>query len=177
MGTLLRGNGSANGLAARRVSTTVIRRSFSVRRLSGLCRAVRDVGVRVVSSFNSIRLSGLGFSARLPGDRSTTTTTDTSARGLTVSSPIGICLGRVKHIPLLATRRRRILTVHVTSKSRRTGRHLTRTGLHLMIDVTGHCINENVRFLSLVRRNGLNLVGTISGFSCAGNFGFSACTA
>ncbi len=98
-------------------------------------------------------------------------------RGVSLSSPIGICLHRVKHIPLLSNSRRVRLTIGVDRNDRCTGRHLARTGLHLIMDVTGGCIKHNVCFLSLVRRNGINLVGTIRGFSRAGNFGFSACTA
>ncbi len=51
------------------------------------------------------------------------------------------------------------------------------TGLHLIVSVIGGCVGHNLDFLSLVRRNGANLVGTIRGFRCAENCGFSACTA
>lgn len=175
-GGLIRENGTTKRLATRRVSGLVIRLSLSISRLRGLGSVVSDTGVGVVSSFSSRTLSNVALRISLPG-RASTTSAITAGSGTTVSSPIGICLGRVNEIPLLATRRRVRCTVHVTSGSPVTGGELTRTGLHLIMDVTGECINENVRFLSLVRRKGVNLVGTISGFSCAGNFGFSACTA
>lgn len=176
MERLVRLNGRGNRLAGRSVLSTVNRVSFSPRRLRGLCSSLTRLNVRVMRSSNSVGVSSVSLNFSRDGSNSSRTRV-TRANDISISSPMGMCLGRVKQIPLLSSSRRVGLTVEVTSNSITTGRHLSRTGLHLIISVTGHCLNENVRFLSLVRRNGLNLVGTMRGFSCAGNFGFSACTA
>lgn len=181
---LLRLTGGGGGmLRCRRVGSFFGSRPLKIRRVRGMFSFLRtdkisilevasDGTSSVVLSSSSTSVSGLsrrrvrlsGVSLSIP-------------RNMDVRSPMHVCLGRVNGIPLLSTRRRVRLTGEVRGKSRTTGGHLTRTGLHLIIDVTGECIKHKVLFLSLVRRNGLNLVGTIRGFSCHGNCGFDACTA
>lgn len=216
LGDLLRLKGGGQGvLRCRRVDSFFESVGLSRRGVRGILSFLRTGGMSilevdskssrsssvVLSSRSRMRMRGVSLS--IP-------------RNMDIRSPMHVCLGRVKGIPLLSTSRRVRLTRgvrtkditirgvpllgrHLTRANRRrrgrrvrtrvgtlrlsishkssTGGHLTRTGLHLMIDVTGHCINENVLFLSLVRRKGLKLVGTMRGFSCHGKCGFSACTA
>lgn len=93
-----------------------------------------------------------------------------------MARPLGVCLGRVKRVPLLSRRRRESLKYGDTSKSRSTEEGLRRKGLHLIMSLTGRCAKEKVALVSLVRRKGVNLVRTTRGCSCAGRGQFSACT-
>lgn len=166
--------GGANILTCSSVTRELSRFRISSRRVSRFCRFLKSRNIRLIKS-------GRG---RSPGIRRLTGGRRRFSLGsldippnIGVGSPIHVCLGRVKHISLLSTRRRVTLTGQVRRNSRRTGEHLTRTGLQLIMDVTGECIKHKVLFLSLVRRKGVKLVGTIRGFSCHGKFGFDACTA
>ncbi len=170
---LFRLNGGGNILACNRVTSGARRLRLSDSRVSVICRCLRGGNVRVANGFRR-RVGSVRSSVRVAPRRLRSLSIP---RDIDVSSPMEVCLGRVNGISLLDNRRRTRLTGGVTRNSDATGGHLTRTGLHLIMDVTGQCINENVLFLSLVRRKGLNLVGTIRGFSCAGNCGFDACTA
>lgn len=182
LGSLITLNGGGGDvLSIRRVGSFFGSVRLGTSRVRGMFSCLRTGGVSILHVDKSApsRIS-MSLSSVVVSRRSSISVRGVSLsipRNIDVRSPIHVCLGRVNGMPLLDTRHRVRLTREVRRNSRRTGGRLTRTGLELMIDVTGECIKENVLFLSLVRRNGLNLVGTIRGFSCRGKCGFDACTA
>lgn len=79
-------------------------------------------------------------------------------------------------LPLLDSKRGRILFRGVGTKSRRTGRRCVGKGLHLMLDIVGHFSKDDRGPSSLFRVKYVKLVGTVGGFGPRLRMGFSACT-